>query len=99
MPTYADLGPLLAQGLDRERVRVVRVPEFLTWAIAAYFEIAARIQGTPSILNFDKARENSAGSWTCSPEKAARQLGFRPAKSLRERFRETGQWYLEHGWL
>jgi len=40
-----------------------------------------------------------AGSWTCSPAKAQRQLGWAPAAPLADRLRETAQWYLDAGWL
>ncbi|MEK6588145.1 MAG: NAD-dependent epimerase/dehydratase family protein [Chloroflexota bacterium] len=98
--TYADLGIQLAEALGRRRVRSLRVPNFLAWTVAAGFELFARLSGQPpDIINFDKAREGFAGSWSCSPAKAHEQLGFKPAQPLPVRLRQTAEWYRAQGWL
>lgn len=99
-PTYADLGIQLAEALGRRRVRSLRIPNFLAWTVAAGFELFARLSGQPpDIINFDKAREGFAGSWSCSPAKAHEQLGFKPAQPLPVRLRQTAEWYRAQGWL
>ena len=55
--------------------------------------------GEPGYFNMDKAREAGAGSWTCSPEAAVHDLGFRVAASLRDRMDQTVRWYRENGSL
>ena len=98
--TYHELGAQLATALGRRRVVNLRAPRLLTWTVAAGFELLARVAGRPpDIINFDKAREGFAGSWSCSPAKARRQLGFQPAQPLPVRLRQTADWYRAHGWL
>jgi len=98
--TYPELGSQLATALGRRRAINLRIPRFLTWTVAAGFEAMARLTGQPpDIINFDKAREGFAGSWSCSPAKAQQQLGFRPAQPLPVRLRQTVEWYRAHGWL
>ena len=98
-PTYAELGQLIAQALGRPTVRVVRVPLPVVWTVAAAAELLGRIGRPAGYLNFDKAREIAAGSWTCSAQRAREQLGFRPEAPLAERIGQTAAWYRQAGWL
>jgi len=98
--TYAELGAQLTAALGRRPAINVRIPRLLTWTVAAGFEAMARLTGRPpDIINFDKAREAFAGSWSCSPAKAQQQLGLRPSQSLPVRLRQTADWYRDRGWL
>ncbi len=97
---YAGIGLLVAAALGHARPRLIRLPRSLTLAAAAIPQFTSGLLGRPpGIVNLDKAREGFAGSWTCSPEKARRQLGFAPAATLEERMRQTASWYQEQGWL
>jgi nucleoside-diphosphate-sugar epimerase len=98
-PSYAELGGMIAEALGRRGVRIVPLPGILIWIVGAASEALSRLKGAPSIINLDKAREASAGSWTCSPKKARDQLGFEPRATLPERLHQTGKWYYEEGWL
>jgi nucleoside-diphosphate-sugar epimerase len=97
-PTYAELGRRIAAALDR-RVWIVRGGPLCVWTIAGLGTAWARIRRSPACLNPDKAREALAGSWTCSPQSAADELGFAPAAPLAQRLRQTACWYLANGWL
>lgn len=97
-PSYAEFGPMIADALDC-KARIVPIPGLITWGVAIFFEILARLRRQPSILNLDKAREGLSGSWVYSHEKAKRQLGFKPNATIPERIRQTGSWYQEQGWL
>lgn len=99
LPTWADLGRLVAQAVGRRRVRVVRVPAPLLWGVAAVSETAARWRDQPTLLSLDKMREACAGSWTCDVSKSSEQLGWQPAASLLERLGQTAAWYRAEGWL
>lgn len=98
-PTYAELGRLIGTALGRSRVRVQPLPKRWVWTAAAAVETFARLRGKAGALSIDKVREARAGSWTCSPERIRSELGFRPAKPLLERLRQTAQWYRKAGWL
>jgi nucleoside-diphosphate-sugar epimerase len=98
-PSYAELGEMIAGALGRRGLRVIRIPMWMTWMVALFLQGWGRVRGEATLLNFDKAREAAAGSWTCSPEKARGGLGFEPRESLSERLRQTAAWYREHSWL
>lgn len=98
-PTYVELGHRIAQAVGRERLRVLRAPAAAAWLAGGVSEIWSRLRGQPAILNWDKAREALAGSWTCDPSRAMNELGFQPAHSLDERLAQTAAWYIDRGWL
>lgn len=98
-PSWAQVGQLLGQVFGRKRVCVIRVAAPGVWMIATAVECLERLRRKPMYLDWDKAREITSGSWACSGEKAARQLGFAPAAPLLERLRQTAQWYQQAGWL
>lgn len=97
--TFADLGPLLAAAVGQTNLRVLHTPVQLTWGLAAFTELAARVRGRASLFNLDKAREATAGSWVCSPEKSSAELGVRFRMTLGERLNQTADWYRQMEWL
>ncbi len=97
-PTFAEMGRKIARAVGR-RVLVCYVAMPVVWGVAGAVELVSRLRGQAHYLNIDKIREAAAGSWICSAEKAARELGFAPAAPLDERLRQTAQWYRREGWL
>jgi len=71
----------------------------LVWAFGLIATALSQLRGQAWYFNLDKAREARAGSWTCSGDAAARDLGFAVTASLEERLKQTARWYLEHGWF
>jgi nucleoside-diphosphate-sugar epimerase len=98
-PTYAELGRMMGSALGCHRVLVLPTPRPLVWTLALAGEAFSRIRRRPALLNIDKAREATAGSWFCSSERAAAELGFSVATPLSDRLRQTVQWYRDHRWL
>ena len=98
-PTYDELGRRIARAADIRGVLAVPFPRAFTWIVGAAGEMTARWRGAPTIMNLDKAREATAGSWACSSKKAHDELGFAPAAELDQRLRETICWYREQRWL
>lgn len=96
-PTYAELGRRVGSACGK-RVRVVRLPSLLTAGAAAISELRGRVVDRPTILNLDKWREATAGSWTCEAAKARAQLEFAP-RPLDERLTATAAWYRARAWL
>lgn len=97
-PTYAELGRLVAVALGRKAV-LVPTPPRSVWLAAGATELAAQLLRRPFLLNVDKAREAWAGSWVCSAQRAADELGFRVGATLQQRFRQAAEWYRREGWL
>ncbi len=97
--SHVELGNAIAHALEKRMPRIIRVPGGLMRAAGFYGDVVSRIRGHPGWVSSDKIAELLAGSWTCSSEKARRQLGWSPAAPLADRLREAARWYLEARWL
>ena len=98
-PTYYQLGRLIGTALGRRRTLTIPFARPVIRCVGAFGELTGRLRGQPVVMNWDKAREATAGSWTCSAEKAKQGLGFSVPCSLGERLSQTVLWYREAGWL
>ena len=98
-PTYHDLGRLIANSLGRCRVLTIPTPHALGWALAGVNAVRAQLLRHPLLLNADKMREATAGSWTCSNRRAVAEVGFAPPHTLLKRLTQSVEWYRDHGWL
>ncbi|MEV8287735.1 NAD-dependent epimerase/dehydratase family protein [Streptomyces niveus] len=83
--TWDDLCGALARALGRRGgPLVLPVPLPLVGAVARGAELVGRLRGDHPPLNRDKAVELRSAWWTCSTERARRELGFVPAVCLEE---------------
>jgi nucleoside-diphosphate-sugar epimerase len=98
-PVYADLGRMVAEAMGRHLLVVIPAAGPVVWTVAYAGEAVSRIRHDALFMNVDKAREITAGSWVCSAERAAAELGFRVAAALPQRLRQTADWYRREGWL
>jgi nucleoside-diphosphate-sugar epimerase len=98
-PTYTNLGDMIATALACKPPWKLRWGKPVCMVIAYFIETFAKMRGKSTLLSVDKVREATAGSWICSAQRAASELGIRPQKTLAERLRETADWYKEAGWL
>ncbi len=86
---WEDVCEALATALGRGRPQVLPVPEAVSYVVGIGSELVARVRGTIPILNRDKVREMMCPAWTCSTERAARELGFVPRVSLLQGFQSA----------
>jgi len=96
---YADLGRMVATALGHHLLVVIPTVTPLVWMVGMAGEAVSRIRHEPLFMNLDKTREITAGSWICSTRAAADELGFAPGAPLKDRLRQTADWYREAGWL
>jgi dihydroflavonol-4-reductase len=94
----AELGTAVAAAMDLPPPRIWRLPRVFTFLAAWISGTIARLRDRPTVLNLDKYREITAGSWTTDPSKAINDLGF-TVQPLDERLRQTRLWYEAQGWL
>jgi nucleoside-diphosphate-sugar epimerase len=66
--------------------------------LAGAVEKTASFFGAYPVINSEKANELIL-EWTCSIEKAKKELQFEPEYSLAEGFSRTIHWYQKHHWL
>jgi nucleoside-diphosphate-sugar epimerase len=98
-PTFNELAALIARALDRAPPFAVCLPYLGAWVLTAGAEVVARVRRRPGYVCFDRLREARAGSWTCSAQRAQRELGFRSCYDLADGLHQVAVWYLEQGWV
>lgn len=98
-PTYYRLGRMIGEALGHRRTWTIPFGTPVVRLVGAVGDLVGRVKGRQVVLNFDKAREATAGSWACSPEKAREELGFILPASLSDRLTQAARWYRDQGWL
>ncbi len=93
--SFAEWGRMIGHALGRRKTRIVRVGPAIRWSVACIATAMSIVSRRPSYFTIDKAREAGAGSWTCSAESAATDLGFKVGATLRERTQQTARCYLD----
>ena len=95
---WAEVGKVAAVVMGKSIVRIP-IPKALVYVVALFGELAAMLSDKPALINLDKAKEIVAAEWTCSVEKARRELGFKQTVGLDEGIRDTVAWYRKMHWL
>jgi len=83
--------------LGKKTVPIYIKPKYVK-KIAGIIEKAGSFFGIYPVLNREKAKELIL-EWTCTSEKAKRELGYDPEYSLEEGISRTIHWYQRHHWL
>jgi nucleoside-diphosphate-sugar epimerase len=89
--TWGELGRAALAALGRRGV-VVPIPEAVSWLVAGAATAASRVTGRAAILSLDKMLEIREVAWTCSSERARRELGWAPRWGLDEGMRQSVEW-------
>jgi len=96
--SWEEAMQLIAKGLHKKTLRV-RLPIPVMKGVAAVCSGLSKVTGKVMPLSLDKIKEIEAVAWSCSNEKAKKELGFTPYWSLERGFEQTAKWYKENGWL
>ena len=91
-PSYPELGQMLGRALGMKYVWTVAFPLVYVVLIGIFQLYVRWVLRHPMQPDLAKIREGSAGHWTCSAEKARRQLGFKNDGTLEEQLKETAEW-------
>jgi len=75
------------------------IPVALIKTFAVLSEGLASLTKKPALVNKQKVIDMEQDFWTCSPDKAKKELGFEAEIGLENGIRETLIWYKEHKWL
>ncbi|WP_340104705.1 NAD-dependent epimerase/dehydratase family protein [Rhodohalobacter sp. 8-1] len=76
----------------------LKIPPAAVKKVAGFIETTATLFGSYPVVNREKAREMVL-EWTCSTQKAEKELGYQPKISLEEGISRTLHWYKKHKWL
>lgn len=98
-PVTWDTIHAMIKSYHAKRAMSIDLPYSLVRMLARAGDTAARITGSPTILNSQKIKLSGAPGWICSPESAGRDFGFKAARRLNDGIKETGDWYRRQGWL
>jgi nucleoside-diphosphate-sugar epimerase len=88
-----------AASIMGRRVRSVAVPAPLAYLAGWCAEGLSRLSAKPGIVSRQKIIEARCRYWTCDPTRVRQELGFQPARGLREGLEETLAWYKDSKWL
>ncbi len=80
------------------KLHSIRIKPRLVEQVGLIAEKAASLIGRYPVINRDKAKELGM-QWTCSVDKAKKQLDFRQKTNLLDGLTETITWYKRHHWL
>lgn len=95
--TLDDIYDGIEQALGKQ-VRVVkrvRVPFWLVTLAAWWNHDVAKVRG----ISPDQVKQFKALYWFASPEKAIKELGWKPLVNFDDGIRLTVDWYRERGWI
>jgi dihydroflavonol-4-reductase len=84
--------------MEKKGIRLP-VPLGLMKSIAYISEGISALTKKPALINKQKIIDMEQEFWTCSAEKARKELGFECEISLEDGIKETLAWYREHNWL
>ena len=96
--SWSELGAAAAHIMAR-RLRVVRVPAGVAYAVGLGAEAWSHIRRQPGIISREKVAEARCRWWTCDTRRAATELGFEARTPLEAGLAETLAWYKEAAWL
>ena len=95
---WKEVGEVTSHILGKKALRV-NVPEFAVYIIAGISELYSMVTRQAVLINLEKAKDIVQDAWTCSVEKAVRELGYHQKLSLEEGIKETVAWYKTNKWL
>jgi dihydroflavonol-4-reductase len=96
--SWREVNNLTSEILNRPGL-TIKLPHALVYSVAGLSEFFSMFQKKPSVLNWEKGRDIVQSHWTCSVEKAKREIGYRQDVSLEDGIKETTAWYQKQGWL
>ncbi len=96
--SWREISEITLRTLGKKGIRIP-VPIIVIKGVASISEAVSRVTGKPALVNHQKIIEMKQDFWTCSPDKARKELGFESEITLEDGIRETLNWYKDHRWL
>ncbi len=96
--TWKEIGALTSRLIGKRTVRI-KIPHFAVYTVGAFAQLLAMFSKKPAVLNIEKCKDITRQYWTCSPEKAKRELGFKEKNEIEEGIKQTIEWYRKEGWI
>jgi dihydroflavonol-4-reductase len=96
--SWSELGALASKLMNKKTIRI-KIPHWLVFGIAGISGFIGNLGSKPPIFNYEKGKDITRANWSCSVEKAKRELGYRQTISAEEGFKETIEWYKRMKWI
>ncbi|MBS1904182.1 MAG: NAD-dependent epimerase/dehydratase family protein [Bacteroidetes bacterium] len=96
--SWHELSSAAAEVMQRNGI-FVRIPHSVVNIIAGASEFASIFRKKPSVLNWEKRLDLTQQYWTCSIDRAVRELGYEPQVGIKQGFAETIRWYEQAKWM
>lgn len=94
---WNQIRDITATALNK-KIRSISINPNLVKKIAGIVETSASFFGSYPVINREKANEMVL-EWTCTHEKAHKELGYTPEYTLEEGISRTLRWYKQQNWL
>jgi nucleoside-diphosphate-sugar epimerase len=95
--TWNEIREITSKVLNKKAIPVKLKPTVVK-KVAGVIENIASLFGKYPVINREKANELIL-EWTCSSQKARKELNYHPQVSLAEGISRTIHWYKMHNWL
>lgn len=89
----------IVEATPRKKAWSVNFPSVVVDVAALGGELLTRFDGKPRLFNRQKAIMGAQEAWTCSVERAKRELDFVARTPLRAAVFATAEWYRREGWI
>jgi len=96
--SHEDIVAAISETIGKTHLKL-RIPMPLARCAFGVSDFVAKISGKETILSKEKFKEISAQAWTADPAKAQSLLGWQAHGTLKEKIKETYEWYIANGWL
>ncbi len=95
---WPQIGKIISEAMGKKAL-FLRLPHWLVYTVAVFAQFFAMFSSKAATFNIEKARDFVQPYWTCSHEKAKKDLGFVQEVSIEEGMKRTIRWYEEMKWL
>ncbi|HPO54734.1 MAG TPA: NAD-dependent epimerase/dehydratase family protein [Ignavibacteriaceae bacterium] len=96
--TWEEIGEVTSKVMNKKPLQV-KVPHFIVFTIAAIAQFFAMFSSKAATLNIEKAKDLTQQYWTCSTQKAMKDLGYSQKIPVAAGIERTVRWYKEQGWI
>ncbi len=96
--SWKEVGELTKEFMGRKTIKI-KIPHFVVYIVGANAQFFSLFSKKPAIMNIEKCRDLTQAYWTCSGEKAGRELGFKETLGLVNGLKDTIDWYKKEGWI
>ncbi len=96
---WSEVGNVAAQVFGHKKVRNLRVPHAIIFAVAGISGFFGKFQKKPPVLDFEKGRDITQPYWICSVDKARDHFGYCQQMNIEDGVRNTVEWYRTQKWI